>query len=244
MEDIVARVPTLSFIDMCKVLVFARAGRTACRRRVRHLPLHLPSAERARVLLLARSQDRPLTRRSEWFVTKSPAVTIGTAQIDYMISFALPRFCDQQLSRSRKQVHYRRRAELDREARHDRARAVSHRSRAARHPPDGARRRHVLGELPRSAVLRRRRRDGEAVSRHEAGSAAPTTSCSTSFAELTERYGGVVGTTFRAFPSYPQRFTEVLDPQPRTAANWRLPRRAAEAAARRDAIHRRRHRRP
>jgi len=28
MEDIVARVPTLSFIDMTRVLVFARAGRT------------------------------------------------------------------------------------------------------------------------------------------------------------------------------------------------------------------------
>ena len=31
------------------------------------------------------------------------------------------------------------------------------------------------------------------------------------FAELTERYGGVAGTAFRAFPSYPQRFTEVLE---------------------------------
>ena len=28
MEDIVSRVPTLSFIDMSKVLVFARGGRT------------------------------------------------------------------------------------------------------------------------------------------------------------------------------------------------------------------------
>ena len=36
--------------------------------------------------------------------------------------------------------------------------------RTARHPPHGARRRHVLGELPRPAVLRGRRRDGEAVS--------------------------------------------------------------------------------
>jgi hypothetical protein len=32
--------------------------------------------------------------------------------------------------------------------------------------------------------------------------------------ELTEKFGGVVGTTFRAFPSYPQRYTEVLNPQP------------------------------
>jgi hypothetical protein len=34
--------------------------------------------------------------------------------------------------------------------------------------------------------------------------------------ELTARYGGVVGTTFRSFPSYPQRYTEVLSPQPAT----------------------------
>jgi hypothetical protein len=39
------------------------------------------------------------------------------------------------------------------------------------------------------------------------------------FAELTERYGGVAGTAFRTFPSYPQRFTEVLDPQPRAAGH-------------------------
>jgi hypothetical protein len=35
-----------------------------------------------------------------------------------------------------------------------------------------------------------------------------------SFTELTEQFGGVVGTTFRSFPSYPQRYTAVLDPQP------------------------------
>jgi hypothetical protein len=37
------------------------------------------------------------------------------------------------------------------------------------------------------------------------------------FSELTDRYGGVAGTAFRSFPSYPQRFTEVLDPQPRVS---------------------------
>jgi hypothetical protein len=34
------------------------------------------------------------------------------------------------------------------------------------------------------------------------------------FAQLQQRFGGVVGTTFRAFPSYPQRYTEALVPQP------------------------------
>ena len=40
---------------------------------------------------------------------------------------------------------------------------------------------------------------------------------------MTERFGGVVGTTFRSFPSYPQRYTEVLSPQPGSAGRWRLP---------------------
>src|SRR4030095_11850576 len=32
--------------------------------------------------------------------------------------------------------------------------------------------------------------------------------------ELTDRFGGVVGTAFKSFPSYPQRYMQVLDPQP------------------------------
>jgi hypothetical protein len=39
-----------------------------------------------------------------------------------------------------------------------------------------------------------------------------------SFAELTEQHGGVVGTTFKSFPSYPQRYSEVVDPQPPSPA--------------------------
>jgi len=35
-----------------------------------------------------------------------------------------------------------------------------------------------------------------------------------SFDELTEKFGGVAGTTFRSFPSYPQRYTEAVRPQP------------------------------
>ena len=34
------------------------------------------------------------------------------------------------------------------------------------------------------------------------------------FDELVQRFGGVTGLTFRAFPSYPQRYTEVVTPQP------------------------------
>ena len=34
------------------------------------------------------------------------------------------------------------------------------------------------------------------------------------FAALEARYGGVMGTSFRTFPSYPQRFIEPLETQP------------------------------
>ena len=75
MQDIVARVPTLSFIDMKDVLVFARSGRSdadgafaTC-----HC-LTLPASEPGYYFWRDRSSQR-ITRRSEWFVTKSPAVT-------------------------------------------------------------------------------------------------------------------------------------------------------------------------
>jgi hypothetical protein len=63
MEDVVSRVPMLSFIDMSKVLVFARGGRThaegAC-----HLPLHLlPPSEPGYYFWRDRKTGH-LTRRS------------------------------------------------------------------------------------------------------------------------------------------------------------------------------------
>ena len=106
MGDIASRVPTLSFIGMSKVLVFARGGRTHAEGP--YATCHcvcLPPSDPGYYFWRDRKTDR-LTRRSEWFVTKSPHVSIGTQEIDYMVSFALPRFCDQMLSRSRKSVHY------------------------------------------------------------------------------------------------------------------------------------------
>jgi hypothetical protein len=107
MQDIVARVPTLSFIDMSKVLVFGRSGRTSAEGA--YATCHcvcLPPSEPGYYFWRDRTTGR-LTRRSEWFVTKSPSVVIENKPIDYMVSFTLPRFTDQILSRSRKQVHYR-----------------------------------------------------------------------------------------------------------------------------------------
>ena len=213
MEDIVARVPRLSFIDMSRVLVFARAGRTDAEGA--YATCHcicLPASEPGYYFWRDRSTGK-LTRRSEWFVTKSPVVTIGPTAIDYMISVALPRFSDQLLSRSRKQVHYAGKpnwiGKLDtivHELYHiDPERPGIRRMEKA----DGtyAANCHGQGFLEDVAAM---------VNEYLASKPDPSiySFLEWNLEELTQRFGGVVGTAFRSFPSYPQRYTEVLDPQP------------------------------
>ena len=213
MEDIVARVPTLSFIDMSRVMVFARAGRSDAEGA--YATCHcvsLPASEPGYYFWRDRTTGR-LTRRSEWFVTKSPLVTVGTNPIDYMVSFTLPRFCDQQLSRSRKQVHYKDCAnwigKLDtivHELYHiDPERPGIRRMEKA----DGTYSANCHGQRFFEDVV-------EMVQQYVASRPDPAIYdfLKYNFAELTERFGGVVGTTFKSFPSYPQRYTEVLYPQP------------------------------
>ena len=99
------------------------------RRRVRHLPLPEPAAERARLLLLARSRDAAASRAARSGSSPSRrVVTIGTRadQVhDLVRAAALLRSVARPLAQGA--VLSRRRA-VDREARHGRARAVSHRS--------------------------------------------------------------------------------------------------------------------
>ena len=100
MDDIVARVPTLSFIDTRRVLVFARAGRTEAEGAFATCHcVSLPPSEPGYYFWRDRSTGK-LTRRSEWFVTKTPEVRRDGTRIKYLISFVLPRFCEQTLERS------------------------------------------------------------------------------------------------------------------------------------------------
>jgi hypothetical protein len=213
MQDIVARVPTLSFIDMSKVLVFARSGRTSAEGA--YATCHcvcLPPSEPGYYFWRDRSTGK-LTRRSEWFVTKSPAVTIESKPIDYMVSFTLPRFTDQVLSRSRKQVHYRGQpnwvAKLDtivHELYHiDPVRPGIRRMEKA----DGTYSANCHGDRFFADVV-------EMVNQYLDTKPDPAMSdfLHYTFTDLTERFGGVSGTAFKGFPSYPQRYTEVLNPQP------------------------------
>jgi len=213
MQDIVARVPTLSFIDVADVLVFARSGRSNAEGAFATCHcLTLPASDPGYYFWRDRASGR-ITRRSEWFVTKSPTVTLGTRPIKYMLSFALPRYCDQSLDRSRKERFY------------------------PGAPAWMAKLDTVIHELyhidPELEGIRRIERGDGTYSAHCHGhqffeqvadmvatyinSRPDPDACSFlqyDFDTLTSRFGGVVGTTFRTFPSFPQRYIEGLATQP------------------------------
>ena len=214
MQDIVQRVPTLSFIDIADVLVFARPGRSNAEGAFATCHcLTLPASEPGYYFWRDRESGL-ITRRSEWFVTRSPIVTIGARQLKYLISFSLPRFCDQTFDRSRKERFYPGR-ELDWVARLD---TVVHELY------------HIDPDL--AGIRRIDRGDGTyAANCHghkffEEVAAMVKVYLETrpdpalldflkhDFEGLESTYGGVVATSFRAFPSYPQRFIEPLAVQP------------------------------
>lgn len=214
MRDVVGRVPALSFINMDEVLVFARAGRTDAEGAFATCHcLSLPTSEPGYYFWRDRDTGK-ITRRSEWFVTKSPTVTIDSRTIKYLISFTLPRYCDQTLDRSRKERFYRRQSDswiskLD----------------------------TVIHELyhidPEMNGIRRLDRGDGTVSSHchtpeffedvarMVGEYLDTHPdpyaydfLKLDFPSLESRHSGVTGTSFRTFPSYPQRFIEPLEQQP------------------------------
>jgi len=214
MEDICRRTPRLSFIDLREVLVFGRFGRSDAEGAFATCHcLTLPESEPGYYFWRDRDTGE-LTRRSEWFVTKSPEVRVANTRIKYLISFVLPRFCDQTLERSRKSDLY-----------------------PADAPPWLAKLDTVIHELyhidPDAAGIRKLiRADGTDSPRSHGPLfyeevAEMVTSYLQSrpdpelfeflnhdFDGLTARYDGVVATTFRNFPSFPQRYMQAVEMPP------------------------------
>lgn len=214
MHDIVSRVPTLSFIDVADVLVFARAGRTGSQGAFATChALTLPESEPGYYFWRDRETGL-VTRRSEWFVTKSPDVTVGTRAIKYMVSFSLPRFCDQSFDRTRKERFY----------------AGSDDSWLCKLDTVVHELYHIAPDL--KGIRRLDRGDGtfsanchdhqffsqvvEMVQAYLASDPDPATYefLRHDFVSLEAQFGGVVGTAFRTFPSFPQRYIEPLAAQP------------------------------
>ena len=82
MQDIIERVPALGHINLGRVLVFARFGRSDAEGAYATChAISLPSSEPSYYFWRDRQTGR-MTRRSEWFVTKSPEVPpSGTARM-------------------------------------------------------------------------------------------------------------------------------------------------------------------
>jgi hypothetical protein len=209
MEDIVAKVPTLSFINVADVLVFARSGRSNAEGAFATCHcLTLPPSDPGYYFWRDRTTQR-LTRRSEWFVTKSPEVTLGNRPVKYLISFALPRFCDQSLDKSRKEQFYPGAdpwiAKLD---------TVVHE--LFHIDPDlSGIRRIERGDGTYSANCHGHRffeQVAEMVHTYLDNHPNPA-ACDflrDDFNTLESRFDGVVGNSFRTFPSFPQRYIERL----------------------------------
>jgi hypothetical protein len=217
MKDVIARTPRLSFIDLRELIVFARFGRSEAEGAYATCHcLTLPESEPGYYFWKDRETGQ-LTRRSPWFITKSPQVRVGETQIKYLISFVLPRFCDQTLGRTRKGDLYPGApgwlAKLD---------TIVHELY------------HIDPERP--GIRRMERADGtfsanchgqrffedvvDMVRQYVASNPDPAVWDFLQYTheELQASHGGIVGTTFRGFPSYPQRYTEVLEPQPAASA--------------------------
>lgn len=211
--DVVSRVEPLSFIELPRLLVFARPGRTGAQGAYATChSLNLPNSEPGYYFWRDRHTGQ-MTRRSPWFVTKTPEVWVGRRRLDYLLSFSIPRFCDQTLEGTRKAAYY------------------------PRGEPWIAKLDTVIHELyhiaPGETGLRKvERADGEASCRSHGPTfleevagfvkaylasrpdPARIEFLRHDFRGLLRRYGAVAGLTFRNFPSYPQRFREVLRLQP------------------------------
>ena len=213
MQDIVRRVPQLNHIDMTRVLVFARFGRSDAEGAYATChSINLPTSEPSYYFWRDRRTGE-MTRRSEWFITKSPSVERGSSSIDYLISFCLPRFCDQTIDRAHKHESYPGAeawvAKLDtivHELYHidptmegiRKLPSTNGKSTTRTHSPEFfedviAMTNAYLATNPHPGLLEFLKHD---------------------FDGLTAKYGRVTGTAFRSFPSYPQRYVEVLTDQP------------------------------
>ena len=209
MRDIVTRVPRLSYIDPNELLVFARYGRRGAAGAFATCHcVCLPPTEPGYYYWRDRQSGR-ITRRSRWFVTKSPTVHMAGRRVQYLISFALPRFCEQVLAGSRKEQYYDSSdgwfAKLDtivHELYHidPQAAGIRRVERCDGVAAAGSHGRNFLEDV--AAMVREYLASGPDPDLYDF--------LRYNFAELDARYGGVAGTTFRTFPSFPQRYIDVL----------------------------------
>lgn len=217
MHDIVAKVPELSFIDLSRVLVFARPGRSSADGAYASCHcLSLPDSDPG-YFYWRDKHSGEVTRRTEWFVTKSPQVYVADKKVNYLISFALPRFTDQTLGRSRKRSLYPR-GTADWVAKLD---TVVHELFHIDPDQDSLRRFKNRDGAWSDALHSATYFEDVAAMVQQYLGASPDLRLleflQYDFDGLRARYGGIAGTTFRSFPSYPRRYREAVGNQPMPA---------------------------
>jgi len=211
--DIVARCDMLSHVDARRLVVFARRGRTGTSGPLASChSVNLPPSEPGYYYWWDLDTGR-WTRRSPWFVTRSPRVCRAGRPVAYLLSFSLPRFCDQRPSAS-KIARYGTcepwLAKLDTIVHELSHIDPSHRGLRLvaddRDRPGS--RLHTRGFFARVA---------EAVHAYLASGPDPELLdfLRHDFTALRARFGGVVATTFRSYPSFPQAYRDPLRPQPK-----------------------------
>jgi hypothetical protein len=214
MQDLVLRTPRLSFIELNEVLVFGRFGRAEAEGAFATCHcLTLPESEPGYYFWRDRASGQ-VTRRSEWFVTKTPEVRIRDTRVKYLISFVLPRFCEQTLERSRKADLYDPStpgwiAKLDTVV-HELFHIDPHETGIRKlERADGTHSMHSHGPLFYEQVA-------DMVRGYLATNPDPSVYdfLKDDFDALRTRHGAVIATTFRNFPSYPQRYMEALHTPP------------------------------
>ena len=196
--------------------------------------LNLPRASPA-ITSGAIARPDEITRRSEWFVTKSPIVTVDSPRReipDLVHAAALLRSVARPLAQGALLSPLDRR--LDRQARYGRSTSciTSIPSRTG-----------SGGSIARTAPVRRTA-TGRSFSEvaqmvEEYLDTTPDPAIydflKHDFDALEARHGGVVGTSFRPFPSYPQRFIERLAEQPACSGGTRRRSMSSPGASRRRA---------
>jgi hypothetical protein len=210
--DITRRVPALAHVRPDRTLLFARRGRTGADgpNATCHC-LTLPTSEPG-YYFWADADTGVITRRSPWFVTRSPQVVIHGMAIDYMISVALPRFSDQ-VGR-RKLERY---ADTGLSPWVVRLDTIIHELYHIAPDASGLRRfSHADGSVdPRPHPPQFFDDVRQLVCEYLATSPSPDVLevVQYDFATLQARHGSVVATTFRD-GTYPQRYVDVLADQP------------------------------
>jgi len=208
-RDLIAHVPRLSYIDPDELLFFGRYGRSGAEGAFATCHcISLPPTEPGYYYWRDR-QTGCITRRSQWFVTKSPQVYVRDRRINYLISFTLPRFCDQTLRGSRKEHYYGRvpcwLAKLD---------TIVHELYHIDPTQPGIRRVELNDGRISSGSHGHQFLETVAEMVREYLDAGPDPGLYDflryDFTELERRHGGVSATTFRNFPSFPQRYIELL----------------------------------